>query len=155
MSKLPISKKSAKMDRVPLSKEAVAKIDRHIRQIEEYRSGVVVSRKDYIEDLIKELPESLKESDVKKYAQVFFNEEKFLRFLMTQVKDSKKTGEDFDLSQFIQQEPGKTKRKKVQNSNVKRGKLLVNEKGHQSSQTPATHEILPSKNKDSFKDNSS
>ena len=107
------SKKSDQRDRIPLSKENTEKIDRHIEQVKACRSGVKVSRKIYIDYLLRQLPNELATGEVKKLATTFFDQESFLRFLMTQVKESKRSGSGFDLDKYIVQEKRANRVKKL------------------------------------------
>lgn len=100
-----------KLERIPLSKSALEKIDAHIEQIEAKREGVFLTRKLYVEQILESLPEALSNSDCSKLAEKFFDEEKFLKFLMNKVKESKKSGEAFEMAKYLEKGLSKPKAK--------------------------------------------
>lgn len=110
------TKPKPKTERIPVAKELTEKIDRHIAQVVKAKPGTELTKKDYVEYLLEALPEVLPPTDVKKITDRFFDEEKFLKFLMTKVKTAKRSGEDFDITHYLNQTKtgkGRAKKKKV------------------------------------------
>ena len=85
-------KKTKKQDHVALSLESVKKINSWIKQAEQKKKGVSITRKDFINWLIEKSPDQLVPGDLSALVDRFYDEAKFLRQLLRELNQAKAEG---------------------------------------------------------------
>lgn len=86
-------KKRPVLDHVALTGESIKKIENWLAQVETKKKGVKISRKDFLNWLVEKIPENLSGGDVSALIAKFYDEERFLRQLLREVKRAKENGD--------------------------------------------------------------
>ena len=104
MSEETKKKRIPKYDRVTLYEEGMKRVDGWIKQVEDSRTGVSLFRKDIVNWYLLNAPEQLDSKAVEKLATQFFDQERFLRQALKQVRDAKGRGETLTLKELMAEE---------------------------------------------------
>ncbi len=97
-------KRIPKYDRITLYEEGMKRVDGWIKQVQESRTGVSLFRKDILNWYINNAPEHLDARAVKILAMQFFDQERFLRQALKDVRDAKERGETVTLKDLMAEE---------------------------------------------------
>lgn len=87
------TKKRPVFEHVALDNASVEKIKNWIDQVNAKKKGVKISRKDFISWLVEKFSENLSNSDVNSLIDRFYDEERFLRQLLREVKRARENGQ--------------------------------------------------------------
>ena len=87
------TKKRMVFETVALTNASAEKIKNWIEQANAKKKGVKVSRKDFVNWLIEKSPENLSGGDLNALVDRFYDEERFLRQLLRDVKKAKESGQ--------------------------------------------------------------
>lgn len=82
----------SKFEHVALSSTSVKKINTWLEQACSKKKGCRISRKDFVNWLIEKSPANLSSSDLSVLTDRFYDEAKFLRHLLREVKQAKAEG---------------------------------------------------------------
>ncbi len=82
----------SKLEHVALSRASVKKINAWLEQASSKKKGVKISRKDFINWLVEKSPDNLTAADLSALIDRFYDEAKFLRHLLREVKQAKADG---------------------------------------------------------------
>lgn len=93
-----------KYDRVTLYEDAMKRVDGWIKQVQDSKTGVSLFRKDILNWYILNAPEQLDASGVAALAAQFFDQERFLKQALKQVRDAKCRGETLSLKALMSDE---------------------------------------------------
>lgn len=97
-------KRIPKYDRVTLYEEAMKRVDSWIKQVEDTKVGVSLFRKDILNWHILNAPEKLDAGSIAALAGQFFDQERFLKQALKQVRDAKGRGETLSLQALMSDE---------------------------------------------------
>jgi len=81
-----------KVEHVALSAVSVIKINSWLEQASVRKKGIKISRKEFVNWLIEKSPDNLSGGDLSALTDRFFDEAKFLRHLLREVKLAKASG---------------------------------------------------------------
>jgi hypothetical protein len=118
MSEESKKKRIPKYDRVTLYEDAMKRIDGWIKQVQDSKPGVALFRKDILNWHILNSPEELDAGGISSLAALFFDQERFLKQALKQVRDAKGRGETLSLKALMSDEqsvkPKKPRKSRVQ-----------------------------------------
>lgn len=97
-------KRIPKYDRVTLYDEAMKRVDGWISQAQDSKAGVSLFRKDILNWYILNAPEQLDAKSIESLAAQFFDQERFLKQALKQVRDAKGRGETVSLQELMTDE---------------------------------------------------
>lgn len=80
-------------DTVTLDAELLEKIDAEIAQVTGVKKGVRLSRKDYVAYRLRKSPKRLIPEDVEELVALFYDEERFLKEALKEIRAAKARGE--------------------------------------------------------------
>ncbi len=81
-----------KAEHVALSEISIRKINTWLDQVSTKKKGVKITRKDFVNWLIEKSPDNLSGGDLSALTDRFYDEAKFLRHLLREVKQAKSNG---------------------------------------------------------------
>lgn len=93
---------------IVLSEIAIRKIDRWLEQIDGKR--VRLSRKEFLNWFIEKSPENLSNADLNSLVEKYYDEEKFLRQLLREMKQAKKDGQTSHLEVVVRAKKNELRR---------------------------------------------
>lgn len=99
-------------DRVSLSVESLLIIDNFISELSRNNKGVKVCRKSIVEWLVEKKLTALCELDIQGIAEAFYDEERFLKDVITSYKRLKANDEELSLEELIKKYRPRTSSKK-------------------------------------------
>ncbi len=94
-------KRIPKYDRVTLYEETLKKVDAWIKQVESSKSGVSLFRKDILNWFILNSLEILPIAHIEQIGIQFFDQERFLKQAIKQLREAKKRGENLSLESLL------------------------------------------------------
>src|SRR5579885_1306828 len=92
-------------DRLAIGREPLDKLDRWIEQLHKARPEISVTRKDILHWLIEGHPENLSAAEEKELTARFYDEERFVRFALEEIKAARLRGEKLSLEDIIKRKP--------------------------------------------------
>ncbi|MGK5085740.1 hypothetical protein WDW37_20820 [Bdellovibrionota bacterium FG-1] len=92
-------------DRLTVIPSNLEKIGRLVNQLTSSCPGVEVSRKDILNWIVEKIPEELSAADIKDLSGRFYDEERFLKFALEEVRAAKARGEKRTLEDILQNMP--------------------------------------------------
>jgi len=102
MEKNPQGKsKTRHPDRVTLPPELLSKLDAWMKHITDRHRGVRLTRNNMIEWLISSYPNELPSVDIKTIAERFYDEERFLKDAIRELRLKKARGENVSLAEIL------------------------------------------------------
>ncbi len=107
-------------DRLTVDPANLEKVGRILEQLRSEVQGCDVSRKDILNWIIEKCPDHLNAADLKDLSERFYDEERFLRFALEQVRAAKLRGEHLTIGDILQKKglgnvaaPKKSRRRKT------------------------------------------
>jgi hypothetical protein len=94
--------KSEIIERVVLSPEAIAKLDRWIEKITSARQGVDLSKRKLVDWLILSKAENLSPAEEKEVADLYYNDVRFLKYALKEIREAQDRGESVNLAEVLQ-----------------------------------------------------
>ncbi|MEI8025260.1 MAG: hypothetical protein WCI18_02825 [Pseudomonadota bacterium] len=88
-------------DRVTLPPELISKLDAWMKHITDRHRGVRLTRNNMIEWLISSYPNELPSADIKTIAEQFYDEERFLKDAIHELRLKKARGENVSLAEIL------------------------------------------------------
>ena len=88
-------------DRVTLTPELLSKLDGWMRQVTDKNRGVRLTRNNIVDWLIGSYPTELPSTDVKTIAERFYDEERFLKDAIRELRSRKSRGENVSLADIL------------------------------------------------------
>jgi hypothetical protein len=88
-------------DRVTLTPDLLAKLDGWMKQVTDTHRGVRLSRNNMVDWLIGSYPAELPSADIKIIAERFYDEERFLKDAIRELRSKKSRGESVDLAELL------------------------------------------------------
>ena len=96
------NKKLEIIERVVLSSEAIAKLDRWIEKITSTRQGVDLSKRKLVDWLIMSKAENLSPAEEKEVADLYYNDVRFLKYAIKEIREAQDRGESVNLAEVLQ-----------------------------------------------------
>jgi len=90
-------------DRVTLTPNLLTKMDGWIKQVTDLHRGVRLTRNNLVDWLIDSYPVELPTADVKAIAERYYDEERFLKDAMRELRARKARGESVNLDELLTQ----------------------------------------------------
>lgn len=84
-------------DRINLEPLLLEKVDHWLEQIRAHRKGIKIKRKDIVCAILGRAPEKLPDSEVAALSDTFYDEERYLKELLSDLRRAKKRGEKVEL----------------------------------------------------------
>lgn len=88
-------------DRVTLTPELLSKLDGWMKQVTGKHRGVRLTRNNMVDWLIGSYPAELPSADVKIIAERFYDEERFLKDAIRELRSKKSRGENVSLAELL------------------------------------------------------
>ena len=88
-------------DRVTLTPDLLAKLEGWMKQVTDKHRGVRLTRNNVVDWLIGSYPPELPNGDVKIIAERFYDEERFLKDAIRELRSKKSRGENVDLAELL------------------------------------------------------
>ena len=88
-------------DRVTLTPELLSKLDGWMKQVTDKHRGVRLTRNNMVDWLIGSYPAELPSADVKTIAERFYDEERFLKDAIRELRSKKSRGENVSLADIL------------------------------------------------------
>jgi hypothetical protein len=88
-------------DRVTLTPELLSKLDGWMKQVTDKHRGVRLTRNNMVDWLIGSYPAELPNADVKIIAERFYDEERFLKDAIRELRSKKSRGENVSLADIL------------------------------------------------------
>ncbi len=117
-------------DRLTVDAANLEKIGRYLDQLRAATPACGATRKDILNWIIEKVPTELSVSDLKELSDRFYDEERFLKFALEEVRAAKARGERLRLDDILRRKPQPTSA--VRRSPRKRKKELELEGGEPS-----------------------
>ena len=94
-------KPRGKSDRIIIESKNLEKVDLILNSLTKIQPGLQISRKDFINWLIETRPAELSETETKQLIDLHYDEEKFVRFALEEMRAAKRRGEKLTLNELL------------------------------------------------------
>ena len=103
LMEIPTTKKTKfrHPDRVTLTPELLSKLDGWMKQVTDKHRGVRLTRNNIVDWLIGSYPAELPNADIKIIAERFYDEERFLKDAIRELRSKKSRGENVSLADIL------------------------------------------------------
>lgn len=121
------NKRNRYPDRFTITPNNLEKIGSLLEQLRFTLKGCDATRKDMLNWIIEKFPEQLNEDSLKELAGRFYDEERFLKFALGEVRAAKARGEQKTLEQILQNKPNGINHYPIHRERKRKSKIVNKE----------------------------